>query len=762
MPQNADFDAAASMREEVLDATPIWQEDTSEQDVPKWKGKGREVANPDIVIYTPTSSPTQSVVEAQEQQQEEEVDWTLHEPPAALHRVQGTDSEIITKIVQQSIEKIKARIVDEMERRRRATEEAEKLRLLNEAEAEKELVEAVEGPPEHLDESQEVIKGKQRTPPIPKYYRVEPAVFAGVEFIVDQHGLLRPAPPKSKRRTLLRLLRHFNNNEKGETSAQGASRHKYNSSADLTAATSKGMSVVKKVVSGSSSRSSVDEEEVECVSCLEEFSAKEVVKAPCHSYCTDCFRRLIWAACENEQQWPPKCCLNKIPEATVLSSTSEHLDLQKTYQAKSKEWSLPVSERIYCSARLCGLFVKPDQVNRGLSIARCDMGHWICTLCRGPQHENEVCPQDRDLQRTEDLAEEEGWKRCHQCHAFVEHREACQHMTCRCGAEFCYVCGLRWRTCGCTMEQLHTVKQEAEVRRLARNEREAQEQAELADVLRLIEEFEREEARKAHLLRLERERQEREQREKELRERMQKEGERRRALAVKFQGLRRDLANLHERQRVEIVREHSKAEDILQYKAESTMTALVEKYTVERQVIVSQCNKRLLDFKSALDHEYATRVKQERQVEEEYQRRLQAYWAGKSGGDAQMEDALLALKRRMDKGYRVWSKWMTNELETHRFLVQEDQAIQLELMDEAEKRLARESSQQRKAFISRKQAELKWVETVVQERETMVNDMEVDEIEDGDDIDAWLAQAGLDDTVAGDDLWEYQVPGAFR
>ncbi|KAK6067034.1 E3 ubiquitin-protein ligase rbrA 2 [Seiridium cupressi] len=720
MPQNADFDAAASMREEVLDATPIWQ-DTSEQDVPKWKGKGREVANPDIVIYTPASSPTQSVVEAQEQQQEEEVDWTLHEPPAALHRVQGTDSEIITKIVQQSIEKIKARIVDETERRRRATEEAERLRLLNEAEAEKEPVEAVEGPPEHLDESQEVIKGKQRTPPIPKYHRVEPAVFAGVEFIVDQHGLLRPAPPKSKKRTLLRLLRRFNNNEKGETSAQGASRHKYNSSADLTAATSKSMSVVKKVVSGSSSRSSVDEEEV---------------------YCTDCFHRLIWMACENEQQWPPKCCLNKIPEATVLSSTSEHLDLQKTYQAKSKEWSLPV--------------------NRGLSIARCDMGHWICTLCRGPQHENEVCPQDRDLQRTEDLAEEEGWKRCHQCHAFVEHREACQHMTCRCGAEFCYVCGLRWRTCGCTMKQLHTVKQEAEVRRLARNEREAQEQAELAGVLRLIEEFEREEARKAHLLRLERQRQEREQREKELRERMQKEGERRRALAVKFQGLRRDLANLHERQRVEIVREHSKAEHILQYKAESTMTALVEKYTVERQVIVSQCNKRLLDFKSALDHEYATRVKQERQVEEEYQQRLQAYWAGKSGGDAQMEDALLALKRRMDEGYRVWSKWMTNELETHRFLVQEDQAIQLELMDEAEKRLARESSQQRKAFISRKQAELKWVETVVLERETMVNDMEVDEIEDGDDIDAWLAQAGLDDTVADDDLWEYQVPGAFR
>ncbi|KAI9699497.1 MAG: hypothetical protein M1820_007128 [Bogoriella megaspora] len=47
------------------------------------------------------------------------------------------------------------------------------------------------------------------------------------------------------------------------------------------------------------------------------------------------------------------------------------------------------------------------------------------------------------------VAKEAGWQRCYNCRAMVELREGCNHMTCRCTAEFCMICGAPWKTCDC-------------------------------------------------------------------------------------------------------------------------------------------------------------------------------------------------------------------------------------------------------------------------------------------------------------------------
>lgn len=371
---------------------------------------------------------------------------------------------------------------------------------------------------------------------------------------------------------------------------------------------------------------------------------------------------------------------------------------------------------------------------------------------------------DPDLQRTQELAEEEGWKRCHQCHAFVEHREACQHMTCRCGAEFCYVCGARWRTCACNMEQLHALKQAAEVKRQARDLRQTQEEAETAEALRLVEEFEREEERKTILLRLERQRVEQERREKQLRERLHKEEERREAVKVTYQELRQILDSLHDRQQAEVVRDHGKEESILTHSAQALMTALVEGNKAERRAVVADGDRKLTDMIVALEIEYNNRVEQEREVEEEYRRQLCAYWAGKEDGDAQIQAELLRLRHRMDQGYSTWEKWMQNEVGTQRFLVQEEQTIKLELMDETEKRLTQESKQAQRAFVRNKQADLSWVEVIIHERQDMLRLLEEDDLGNGDDMADLLGEG--EGEVGGwgdvDELDEYPVPGAFR
>ena len=45
------------------------------------------------------------------------------------------------------------------------------------------------------------------------------------------------------------------------------------------------------------------------------------------------------------------------------------------------------------------------------------------------------------------LAENSKFKQCAQCKFYIEKNHGCNHMTCRCGYEFCYLCGEKYGTC---------------------------------------------------------------------------------------------------------------------------------------------------------------------------------------------------------------------------------------------------------------------------------------------------------------------------
>lgn len=66
--------------------------------------------------------------------------------------------------------------------------------------------------------------------------------------------------------------------------------------------------------------------------------------------------------------------------------------------------------------------------------------------CRQAAHADAVqCVKNQDMELVQRLAAEEGWRRCHRCHTMIEHRTACRHITCRCGAEFCSTLFLLFR-----------------------------------------------------------------------------------------------------------------------------------------------------------------------------------------------------------------------------------------------------------------------------------------------------------------------------
>ena len=152
---------------------------------------------------------------------------------------------------------------------------------------------------------------------------------------------------------------------------------------------------------------------------------------------------------------PPRCC------------TSEHIPLRhvdKLFDSKfKKKWNIKYEEymtsnRLYCPAKGCGEWIKPSNVYLDLSsgatggrrygkCSRCKTK--VCVICNGKWHRTRDCPKDADTQRLMDTAKEKGWQRCYNCAAMVELKEGCNHITCRCTAQFCIICGAKWKSCPC-------------------------------------------------------------------------------------------------------------------------------------------------------------------------------------------------------------------------------------------------------------------------------------------------------------------------
>ncbi|KAI1752081.1 hypothetical protein F4782DRAFT_168480 [Xylaria castorea] len=670
------------------------------------------------------------------------VDWTKYEPPEGLMYTGVVESDIGMRIIQESIDRIKARILEEEEQKSAA--ETARQRREEAASQEGEEVKQSESDSQlHEDLGQADELDQPATPEQDASGTVYTAGFPT--------GL----PKRPRKRTLMNLFRKLNGGpEHGESSTAGAARHRLlmsPSTAELTTHSARKRFVVDLIKKATgedptSSGPSTPGSEVECVSCLDDFDPRDTVRAPCHNYCTPCFCRLIASACQNEQHWPPKCCLNNIPNSTILANVDE---AQKTeYRERAREWNMPMADRIYCSQPECSLFIRPEYIISAQDLARCTDGHYTCTICRNAQHEGDVCPQDRDMLRTNELAEEEGWKRCYGCHAYVEHREACQHMTCRCGAEFCYVCGARWRTCACTMTQLATLKERAAGRRQRRLDQEAVEEAAVQEALRLVEEFEREEALKAELLRQEQARVAEERRRAELDERIRRESGRRRAVALRYEELRATFADLHAAQRAAVTRSHEKREQQLTQKSEGVFRRILEMHELERELQRAKGEAKMAEREEKFRAEYVARLAEERQIEEQYAAKLQAFWGARKGGEEKMRAALLDLRAKMDERFKFWKSWMDGELEVYRRHVHEELSVGEELMDEDERRLRSRTRDAALALARRNAAELRWVREVIEERDRLLQELETDEIENGEDIDTWFAEGPLEEVLA--------------
>ncbi|KAK6353316.1 hypothetical protein TWF696_005286 [Orbilia brochopaga] len=186
----------------------------------------------------------------------------------------------------------------------------------------------------------------------------------------------------------------------------------------------------------------------ECIACTDMFSVNEIVLLDCsHQYCEDCVKTMVMTASQQESTMPPKCCGTNLRPGVirrVLKNTEDKIEFSR----RVIEYDTAVEKRLFCPKRKCGVFIPyhPRKDQSQPLIGTCQKcGTKACRICKEKAHKNsEDCPQDTGLTAILELSKDNGWKRCYRCRAMIELNLGCNHMTCRCGAEFCYVCASPW------------------------------------------------------------------------------------------------------------------------------------------------------------------------------------------------------------------------------------------------------------------------------------------------------------------------------
>lgn len=97
-----------------------------------------------------------------------------------------------------------------------------------------------------------------------------------------------------------------------------------------------------------------------------------------------------------------------------------------TFDAALTDYKCPACKKYYCLACKC-------EFHTGLS-------------CQDYKEVASLNEEDRKFMM---LVKGAKFKQCPNCKFWVEKNEGCDHMTCRCKYEFCYVCGGKYNRCKC-------------------------------------------------------------------------------------------------------------------------------------------------------------------------------------------------------------------------------------------------------------------------------------------------------------------------
>ena len=190
-----------------------------------------------------------------------------------------------------------------------------------------------------------------------------------------------------------------------------------------------------------------------CEICLEEFSLLDITNYFLNCNCVIhnvCFDNMVKSAIESNNL-PIKCpnCKTPIhPNFIEDSLRNANPQLFDKYEHFSMNNFILNNNDSYSSCPTPGceymFFFQPGEHN--FLCPLCNKNY--CLNCKDEWHRGMTCQQykdSRDVNKLDDkffqFVKGAKFKMCPRCKFWVEKNQGCNHMRCRCGADFCYLCG---------------------------------------------------------------------------------------------------------------------------------------------------------------------------------------------------------------------------------------------------------------------------------------------------------------------------------
>ncbi|KAE9963498.1 hypothetical protein BLS_009235 [Venturia inaequalis] len=185
----------------------------------------------------------------------------------------------------------------------------------------------------------------------------------------------------------------------------------------------------------------------ECVLCNDRVELEDVEKLPCgrHYVCRKgCLPEFFENAIAMQSLYPPKCC-----HMMFDIGKYEHLltvDLIARYLEKAQEYHTDPRLRRYCPED--NTFLPPESYedhgdNKETTIARCkECSQSTCISCtelaEPPSFVHDCKP--KKVETNKEYSNENRFKGCPFCGRLGILPDACNHTTCSCGGEWCFIC----------------------------------------------------------------------------------------------------------------------------------------------------------------------------------------------------------------------------------------------------------------------------------------------------------------------------------